>query len=190
MRVPPRPEHEPERLQVLREHDVVEADREDDAGDFEDLVELASQMTAAPMALFTIIDEERQWFKATKGVDQDHTPREESFCAHQIGNPDGLMVVEDAREDPRFEDNPQVRGDLGIRFYAGCPLISEEGYVLGSLCVVDDEPRRLGDTQREGLEALGRLASSYLAMHRKTRNLEERVGTLEEQLDEQGLGRI
>jgi GAF domain-containing protein len=188
MRIPPRSDSEPERLAVLEEHAILDTDPE---RSYDDLVEIASYVAETPASLITLVDEDRQWVKAADGIERQEIPREVSFCAHQIADPDEMMLVEDASQDPRFEDNPVVTGEPGIRFYAGHPLRTEEGHVLGSLCVIDYEPRRdLDADQKAALRALGRQASVNLANRRKQNQLEERVDSLQAQLDDEGLGRV
>lgn len=120
---------------------------------FDDLVWTAARLCDTPIALVTLIDADRQWFKARCVVDVSETPREVAFCAHTILGP-GLMEVPDALEDPRFANNPLVLGAPGIRFYAGMPLTGPEGHRYGTLCVLDTRPRRLDERQREGLMRL------------------------------------
>jgi GAF domain-containing protein len=187
MRIPPRSDREPQRLEALREHGILDTDPE---RSYDDLVEIASYVAETPAALITLVDEDRQWVKAADGVPRSELPREISFCAHQISDPDEMLIVEDAREDPRFENNPLVEDEPHIRFYAGQPLRTEEGHVLGSLCVIDYEPRDLGEDQRTALEALGRQASINLDQRRERQRLEERIESLEDQLEDSGLGRV
>lgn len=123
---------------------------------YDDIVALARQICATPVAMVTLIDQERQWFKARSGVESTQTPRDIAFCDHAIREPD-LMEVPDARSDPRFIHNPLVTGEQGIRFYAGMPLRTADGDTLGTVCVIDHQPRVLDDAQRSGLRALARL---------------------------------
>ena len=132
---------------------------------FDDLVWLASALCNAPIALVSLVDGHRQWFKARHGVDAQETPRSDSFCAHAIGS-DELLEVEDACDDPRFAANPLVLGAPHIRFYCGAPLVGAKGHRFGTLCVVDAEPRRLTAEQREALTRLARRASEALESRR------------------------
>jgi PAS domain S-box-containing protein len=133
---------------------------------FDDLALLAAEICDTPMALVSLIDRDRQWFKARVGIDVDETPRELSFCAHAILHPDELMVVENATKDARFADHPSVVDGPAIRFYAGAPLVTSDGFALGALCVIDSEPRTLDDRQSRSLEALARQAVAQIELRR------------------------
>lgn len=143
---------------------------------FDDLTSLASQVAGTPIALMTLVDSDRQWFKSRVGISAQETSRDISVCAHAIRQED-LFVVRDATQDARFSHNPLVQSDPRIRFYAGIPLITGEGYALGTLCVIDRVPRQLTDTQEEALRALGRQAEAQLELRR---NLEELKQALQE----------
>lgn len=145
---------------------------------FDDLTRLASMWCDAPVSLVSLVDEHRQWFKSRVGLDVVETPREQSFCAHTIQQA-GLMIVSDALEDRRFSDNPLVTGGPGIRFYAGAPLVTPEGYALGTLCVIDRKPRALNDSQREALQALSRQVSALLELRRRLNEIADREHRLE-----------
>ena len=150
----PVPADEAGRLRALRELEILDTDPEPV---FDDLTALATQLIGAPIALVSLVDADRQWFKSRQGLQPQQTPRDWSFCAHAILQ-DGLMEVRDARADPRFAGNPLVVGAPGLRFYAGVALRTTEGHVLGTLCVLDRVPRRLDPGQREALVRLGRSA--------------------------------
>ena len=105
--------------------------------EFDDLVDTASRIAGKPIALMTLLDEDRQWFKARKGLDATGTPRDVAFCNRAIQNPGEPLIVEDARTDPRFSDNPLVTGDPHVAFYAGMPIVTSEGHALGTICVID-----------------------------------------------------
>ena len=132
---------------------------------FDDVVAIASAICDAPIATITLIDRTRQWFKARVGMTVSQTPREHSFCAHAILTPD-LLIVPDATLDPRFADNPAVLGDPHIRFYAGAPLAVTGGHRLGTLCVIDREPRQLTAVQVSALNALSRQVVALLELRR------------------------
>jgi two-component system, NtrC family, sensor kinase len=122
---------------------------------YDDVTHLAAMICGAPISTITFIDNERQWFKSAVGLQSRGGPREHSFCAHTIDTPITL-IVRDAQEDPRFADNPLVTGEPGIRFYAGAPIITPEGNVLGTVCVIDTRPRTLTPIQITSLESLAR----------------------------------
>jgi two-component system NtrC family sensor kinase len=149
---PPIPQNETERLFTLERHSLLDTlpDR-----DFDDITELASFICDTPISLISLVDADRQWFKSRVGLKASETPRAESFCAHNLSG-EQTLIVEDAKLDDRFSDNPLVLGEPGIRFYAGAPLIAQNGHVLGSLCVIDTKPRTLSPRQVKALEALSR----------------------------------
>ncbi len=150
------------RLDVLRQCAILDSPAE---SEFDDLAALAAQLCETPIALITLVDESRQWFKARVGLTAAETPREQAFCAHAIGQ-DGLFVVSDAQDDPRFADNPLVTQSPHIRFYAGAPLIMSGGEALGTLCVIDRRPRELTTGQRESLRVLSRQVVAQLESRR------------------------
>lgn len=159
---------EERRLATLGRYDVLDTPPEQA---FDDLTRLAAQVLGTPIALVSLIDRERQWFKSRVGVEVCSTPRDQAFCDHAIHS-DEVMVVEDACLDPRFAANPLVTGELGIRFYAGAPLIADDGSALGTLCVIDRQPRRLDAAQRDTLALLARQVMAQLTLHRQSRHLE------------------
>ncbi len=146
---------------------------------FDDLTRLAAQVLGTPIALVSLIDRDRQWFKSRVGIEVCSTPRDMAFCAHAIHG-DDVMVVEDALQDPRFANNPLVTGDPFIRFYAGAPLIADDGLALGTLCVIDRQPRRFDATQRETLALLARQVMAQLTLHRQSMHLESLLNDLQE----------
>jgi PAS domain S-box-containing protein len=165
----PLPADEAERLAALRCYDVLDTPPEPA---YDDLAMLAARLCAAPIALVTFVDENRQWFKAVYGVRIRSTPRAHSFCARAIVPPTPkLMVVPDATADPRFRSNPLVTGEPHIRFYAGAPLVTPDGHALGTLCVIDKSPRE-GATD-EVAESLGALARQVVAQLELRRTLKE-----------------
>ena len=165
---PAKPDNEEARLAALRSFDILDTAPE---VAFDDLVAIASGICAVPMASVTLIDRERQWFKARVGMDDPETPLDTSFCAHAILTPDVITVVNDATQDARFSDNPLVLAEGGIRFYAGAPLVSSDGFALGTLCVVDNQPRQLEPFQRDALKALSRQLCHLIELRRVSREL-------------------
>lgn len=152
---------------------------------YDDLVQIAAAICDVPIAVVTLIDRDRQWFKAAHGLEASETSRDVAFCAHAILDPGETMIVQDAREDARFNDNPLVTGAPNVRFYAGAPLLAADGQPLGTFCVVDDRPRELQPAQRTALEALSRQASRLMELHRISRELRlqlEERGWYEQQL--------
>ncbi|HZX81540.1 MAG TPA: GAF domain-containing protein [Lysobacter sp.] len=134
---------------------------------YDDLVRLAARLCDAPVATLSLIDRDRQWFKSRIGIESMQTPRELAFCDHAIREPQLLMEVTDASRDPRFRDHPDVTGGLGIRFYAGMPLVTPNGTAVGTVCVIDHAPRTLDDAQREALASLARIAMNLLESRRQ-----------------------
>jgi diguanylate cyclase (GGDEF)-like protein len=153
------PEDEQDRLRALRGYEILDTPPEQA---FDDLVCLASVICETPISLVSLVDEQRQWFKAQLGLDVPETSREVSFCAHAILEPHDVLIVPDATVDQRFSDNPLVTGDPQIRFYAGAPIATSSGHAVGTLCVLDREPRELTQQQREALRALARQAATQL----------------------------
>lgn len=140
--------------------------------EFDDLVRLASSICAAPIALVSLLDEDRQWFKGRIGLDMQQTPLQQSFCAYAIGTPDQVTVVEDATVDERFRENPLVTEDPSIRAYAGMPFTDGHGVPLGTICVIDTEPRTFGEGQREALRVIAKQITTQLELRLRVRQLE------------------
>jgi len=151
------------RLQALHEYQVLDTDAEED---FDDFTALAAHICGTPVALISLIDSDRQWFKSRHGLDARQTPRDVAFCDHAIRQ-EGVFVVPDASADARFADNPLVTGDTGIQFYAGAPLVTSDGHALGSLCVIDHHPRTLSSEQETALSALSRQVVARLELRRQ-----------------------
>lgn len=169
------------RLAALRRYRVLDSRPEQR---FDDLTLLASQICGTPMALISLVDESRQWFKSKVGLSIDETSRSVSFCAHALGSRE-IMVVPDARLDPRFRDNPLVVNDPHIRFYAGAPLVAVEGAALGTLCVIDSIPRELTPDQLNALDALRRQAEAQLELRLNLIELENALAERDRAEDQQ-----
>ncbi len=169
MKEPKIPENEEERLKKLRYYKVLDTLPEKE---FDDLVNLASHICNTPIALVSLVDSDRQWFKAKVGIDAEETPRSISFCGHAI-NDKKVFEVSNAMEDERFCDNPLVVGDPNIRFYAGAPLITPDHYKIGTLCVIDSKSQKLNAKQIEQLEALSRIVVQQLEIRMHNQRLEE-----------------
>ncbi len=172
------PANEAERLVALAETQLLDSEHE---AVFDAIVALAASICGVPMAAITLIDRDRQWFKASVGIDDPETPREDAFCAHTILEPTPLEV-DDATADERFRNNPFVLGDAHVRFYAGMPLVTGSGHALGALCVIDRAPRQLDATQRESLRHLTTVVerlidarTESLRQQKLVRDSEERV---------------
>lgn len=140
---------------------------------YDDIALLASQICGTPIALISLVDTDRQWFKAKVGMDAVQTPRDQAFCAHAILEPNQVMEVPDAQQDLRFINHPAVGGDTGVRFYAGAPVLTDDGKALGTLCVVDHVPRHLTTDMRLSLEALSRQVSELLRLRQTNAALEQ-----------------
>ncbi|MBS1523231.1 MAG: GAF domain-containing sensor histidine kinase [Bacteroidetes bacterium] len=173
MIIPPLPKNEQERLQDLVETELLDTPKE---SEFDDIVKLASQICNMPISLITLVDSNRQWFKAKVGLDADETSREVSFCGHAIMQ-DQLFEVQDALNDDRFFDNPLVIEDPSIRFYAGYPLITNTGNRLGTLCVIDRVPRKLTDEQIFALKVLSENVIKIAELRQKNKHLNHMAET-------------
>jgi GAF domain-containing protein len=151
------------RLAALRRYSILDTLPEQI---YDDITALASLICGTPISTVTLLDADRQWFKATTGIEVRETPRSASFCAHTITK-SATLIVKDAQKDPRFMTNPGVTGPPGIRFYAGAPIIEPGGHVIGTVCVIDTAPRSITPIQVAALEALARHAMALMEMRRK-----------------------
>jgi GAF domain-containing protein len=163
----PIPANEKQRLKVLWQYEVLDTVPEEV---FDDLTELAARICEAPIAMITLVDENRQWFKSKVGLTVNETSRDISFCGHAICESE-LFIVPDAMKDERFSHNPLVTSDPKIRFYVGAPLVTPDGYALGTLCVIDKVPRELRPDQKGALRVLARHVMTQLELRRRSHEL-------------------
>jgi GAF domain-containing protein len=165
----PVPHNESKRIKVLWQYDILDTVPEEV---FDELANLAGLICGAPIALITMVDENRQWFKSKVGVDVEETDRDISLCAHAILQHD-LFIIPDATLDDRFKNNPLVTDYPKIRFYAGAPLVTPDGHALGTLCVLDKVPRTLTEDQKQALRVLARHVMIQLELRRHANELAE-----------------
>ena len=171
----PTPRDESDRLRALRSYKILDTRPEER---FDDLTQLAAIICGVPISLITLIDADRQWFKSKVGLDIQETPRAQAFCTHAIMQPQ-TFVVPDATQDERFAKNPLVTGDPHIRFYAGAPLATPDGHLLGTMCVIDRKPRTLTDDQKKALELLGRQVIANMELRANLRELKQALAARE-----------
>lgn len=169
--------NEQERFAELLRYDILDTEPEQD---FDDIVKLASLLCESEIALISLIDDHRQWFKAKIGLNAEETAKDIAFCTHAI-HQEKVFEVSDASQDERFHDNPLVTGYPNIRFYAGQPLNSEQGYKLGTLCIISRQPRKLSTTERYILKTLGRQIEKQLELRLKVQQLEESLNLIDQQ---------
>jgi len=167
MKAAPLPANEAARLENLRYQQILDTKPEEA---FDRITRMVAHIVDVPIALVSLVDEHRQWFKSHYGIDATETPREIAFCAHAILD-DKTLVVEDALLDPRFADNALVTGDPKLRFYAGAPITTVEGFNIGTLCVIDRVPRTLPDAHRQLIEDLAKLVADELRLRVSLRRL-------------------
>ena len=179
MKTAPIPANEEERLEKLRQYEILDSATEQD---YDDIARLVTQICGTSLSTISFVDRDRQWFKAAVGIEDKETSRDVAFCAHTILGTE-LFTVEDASADPRFADNPLVTIDPQLRFYAGMPLITPDGYRLGALCAMDRSPRKLTAEQEEALGVLARHVVDLLELRRSRRVLETQNRELRELSD-------
>jgi GAF domain-containing protein len=160
------PPDEQARLAALRDLEILDTEPE---AEFDELVRRAAEATGAPVAVITLVDEARQWFKARVNLEMESSDRDLSFCAHAILTPDDITVVPDTLQDERFADNLLVTEDPNIRFYAGAPIFTPDGHPVGTLCVIDAAPRNLSDEQAQALRELADEVSRQIERRRLAR---------------------
>lgn len=172
----PLPDNEAQRIAELLKYRILDTESEQI---FDELTALAAEICGTPISLISILDNKRQWFKSHHGLDAQETPREYAFCEHAILE-DDVFVVEDSHKDSRFADNPLVTGDPHVRFYAGTQLNVASGHNLGTLCVIDHEPRELSESQQKALQIIGRQIISQLELRKHLHDLQNRSDELEQ----------
>lgn len=170
-------ELESQRLDALKSYDIMDSLPEED---YDDITLLASEICRMPVSLISFIDDTRQWFKSAAGIEVRETPREFAFCAHTIRDRDNVLVVKDSREDERFAHNPLVKGEPPVIFYAGAPLVTPDGYALGSLCVIDHRANKLTARQQRALKVLARQVVNLLELRRQNKILQKLQALIEE----------
>ncbi len=163
------PSDEDIRLNKLYELDILDTIEEQA---YDDLTKLAAEICQTPIALVSLVDKERQWFKSHHGLDARETPREVAFCSHAILD-DKVFIIEDSSKDERFFDNPLATGAPHVTFYAGAPLIMSDQRKLGTLCVISDKPKKLSTSQKEALSALARQVVTQLELRLKIKELKQ-----------------
>ncbi|MFB9056240.1 ATP-binding protein [Mariniflexile ostreae] len=169
--------NEKDRIKDLKTYSILDTISE---ADYDNLTEIAAEICGAPISLISFIDDKRQWFKSHHGIDVQETPKEYAFCAHAINYPEDVFVIQDTRKDMRFHDNPFVTGDPHVVFYAGMPLISKNGFPLGTLCVIDHKPNLLTSSQIKSLRALSNQVMNLLELRKSKLLLEQTLTHLEE----------
>jgi GAF domain-containing protein len=167
VKVAPAPSNEQWRLEMLRRYEILDSEPE---AEFDEAAKVAAAICNTPIAIVGLIDQDRQWYKAKVGVENTEVARDETFCQHAILD-SRVMEVPDATKDPRFFDAPAVTGDMGVRFYAGAPLLDETGAALGTLCVIDSKPKELTEEQRTALASLARLVVAHMRLRIAHRTL-------------------
>lgn len=161
---------ETNRLNDLKSFNILDTIEEQD---FDNLTAISSEICNTPIALISLIDEKRQWFKSHHGLGARETPREHAFCAHAIKTPNEPFIVNNSLEDDRFKNNPLVTGEPKVIFYTGIPLLSDEGNALGTLCVIDHKPKELTEKQMNALNALANQVMKLLNLRKTKIQLEQ-----------------
>jgi GAF domain-containing protein len=171
------PDREAARLEALRQYELMDTEAEKV---FDDIVVAAATICGTPTAMISLLDEQRQWFKARVGIDVSETPRSMAFCDVAIRDPSRTLIVENATLDPRFAENPLVTGGPLIRYYMGTPLQNDAGVALGTLCVIDTKPQQPTEQQVNALEALQRVAMHAMEQRKVTRTLARTLENVKE----------
>lgn len=170
------PQNEIKRLEELKKYSILDTMPEKE---YDEITALASYICETPISLISLIDDDRQWFKSRKGLEAESTPRNVAFCAHAINHKDEILIVPDSRDDERFHDNPLVTGAPNVIFYAGIPLVSADGYPVGTLCVIDNKPKELNKEQQNALITLSNQVIELFEARKRTMELNIKLYELE-----------
>jgi signal transduction histidine kinase len=170
-------ELEIERMSLLNSFSILDSLPEED---YDNLTVIASEICNTPISLVSLVDSNRQWFKSHHGLPVTETPREYAFCAHAINNNNEIFIVQDARKDERFHDNPLVTGEPRVIFYAGVPLVGLDNLPIGTLCVIDNKPKLLSQSQINSLKALANQVMNLLALRKAKSQLEKALEDVEQ----------
>jgi signal transduction histidine kinase len=162
--------NEKERIATLKSYNILDTETEKN---FDDLTLLASEICGTKISLVSLVDDKRQWFKSKIGMTSSETQKKFSFCGHAIINPEEVFIVPDTRKDERFSNNPLVTGDPNIAFYTGVPLVNNDGIPLGTLCVIDDKPKKLNSNQLKALKTLANQVMNLIELRKKNRELNQ-----------------
>jgi PAS domain S-box-containing protein len=176
----PNEEYEQRRLNALRSYDLLDSVSEKE---YDELTELAAQICGTPVALVSLIDKDRQWFKSAHGTDLTGTPRDTSICSTAIENPAEPLIIPDARKDARFSEYATVKGSPNVAFYAGIPLVDSDNYALGTLCVIDQVERKLSEKQLQGLKTLASNVVNLIELRKKNKQLEQEKKSIKAALE-------
>ncbi len=176
MKYPLIPDNEEDRIEALKSYDILDTLPEED---YDNITRMAALICNTPIALINMIDSKRSFLKSANGITVSDSPREVSFCAHAINKPSELMIINDSRKDNRFADNPFVTGDPHVIFYAGMPLVTTDGYALGSICVMDYKPNELNNEQQAALKTLSNQVIQLMELRKKNRQLQDYQEKLE-----------
>lgn len=177
MMIPKLLENEQDRLKDLDSYSILDTLPEED---YDNLTTIAAEICGTPISLISLVDDKRQWFKSHHGLAATETPREYAFCAHAIYDKDNVFIVQDARKDERFQDNPLVVNEPHVIFYASVPLVTDAGHPLGTLCVIDHSPRLLSQGQINSLRALSKQVMNLLTLRKSKISLELTLASLKE----------
>ena len=181
MEVAPKPENEEQRIEALNSYNILDSLPEKE---YDEITHLASFICDTPIALISLVDENRQWFKSKTGLEATETPRDVAFCAHAILQPEEPFIIENSDHDERFADNPLVTSDPNVKFYAGCPLNTPSGESLGTLCVIDSIARKITPRQTEALKILAKNVVNLLELRKAKEDQKQLIEQLSESNNE------